>query len=146
MTPRHHHWLSPRRPNRAHRRGALLVAALVCMSVVMAILSGMLQGTLRARRQLHRERDLRQTELLVEAGAERAAFRLAREPDYRGEAWQLSSDQIVGRGDGRVTLTASRASDDEPWQLRVVAEYPLGGNFSIQRSRTFLIRPQTLQP
>ncbi|MEX2316010.1 MAG: hypothetical protein WD669_02590 [Pirellulales bacterium] len=147
MTPRiHNRFRSGPARHCARRRGAVLVAALVCMLVVITILGGMLQGTLRARRQLHTQRDLRQTELLVEAGADRAAFRLARDLDYRGETWKLSSEQIVGRGDGQVTLTASRASDDQPWQLRVIAEYPLGGEFSIQRSRTFVIQPQSLQP
>jgi hypothetical protein len=51
-----------RRRNHRHRRGAVLVVALVCLLVMMTILSQMLFGSMRARRQLHPERDLRQTE------------------------------------------------------------------------------------
>jgi hypothetical protein len=124
------------------RGGTVLVAALVCMLVVMTIVGSMLQGTLRARRQLHAQRDLRQTELLLEAGLDRAALRLAREADYRGETWKIPADQIAGRGDGQVTVTASRTSNESPWQVSVVAEYPLGNESSIQRSRTFFVQSQ----
>jgi hypothetical protein len=125
----------------------VLVAALVSMLVVMTMVGTLLQGSIRARRQLRVERDLRQTELLLEAGFDRAAMRLSREADYRGETWRLSSDQIVGRGDGQVVITTSRGASDEPWQVKVVAEYPLGSPLSIQRSRTFFVqtRQRSLQ-
>ena len=71
------------------RRGTVLVAALVCLLVVMAMLGAMLRGTLRAHRELHNERDLRQTELLLQAGSGRAVFRLAKDANYRGETWSL---------------------------------------------------------
>jgi Tfp pilus assembly protein PilX len=129
---------------RQKRAGAVLVAALVCMLVVMTLIGTMLQGTLRARRQMRVERDRRQAELLVDAGLSRAALRLSRDVEYRGESWQLTPEQIVGRGGGLVTIAASRAAADKPWQVHVVAEYPLGGGFSIQRSRTFPV--ETTQP
>ncbi len=134
LQPRVRRW--PRR-RVAASRGAVLVAALVCLLVVMGIIGGMLRGALGARRQLHAERDLRQTELLVEAGADRAVLRLAVEPSYNGETWQIPSDQIINRGDAIVTIRASRSSVDKPWQVRVVAEYPAGSELSIRRSRTF---------
>jgi hypothetical protein len=140
--------LSPKRTNRrrligrqAARRGAVLVAALVCMIIVMTMLGTMLQSTLHSRRQLHTRRDVRQTELLVEAGLDRAALRLAREPEYRGETWELPSESVVGRGAGRVTIEASREADETPWQVRVIAEYPIGNELSVQRSRTFFVQP-----
>jgi hypothetical protein len=134
------HWwqLRPRRLG-PKRRGTVLIAALVCMLVMMTILGGMLLGSLRASRQLHPERDLRQTELLLAAGIQRAANRLATQPDYRGETWRLPAESIVGDGAGEVTIAAARKSDDAPWQVRVVAEYPHGSELPIHRSRTFLV-------
>jgi hypothetical protein len=111
----------------------------------MSVLGSMLQGALCARRQLHAERDLRQTEFLLQAGADRAAFRLSNETDYRGETWNVPAQQLVGSGDGQVTICASRDSEEKPWQLRIVAEYPLGGELSIRRSQTFLVPSQALQ-
>ncbi len=142
---RHDCWWRLRFRNPHQRRGTVLVAALVCMLVVMTLLGNMLQGTLRVRRQLRTQRDLRQTELLLEAGADRAAYRLFRETDYRGETWAIPAEQIVGRGDGQVTMEASRDSDGKPWQVRVVAEYPLGSELSVRRSHTFIVQPQSPQ-
>jgi hypothetical protein len=136
---RNHRWQLRSSRNRQARRGTVLVAALVCLLVMMTILGNMLLGSTRARRQLHPERDLRQTELLLAAGAQRAAYRLATQPEYRGETWRLPAESIVGDGAGEVTIAATRNSDDAPWQVRVVAEYPQGSNLPIHRSRTFLV-------
>jgi hypothetical protein len=127
------------------RRGTVLVAALVCLLIVMAMLGSMLQGTLRSRRQMHRHRDLVQCELLLQAGTERAVFQFSQDSDYRGEAWSLPATDIVGSAEGQVTIAASRAADDKPWQLHVVAEYPLGGETSIRRSRTILVSQNSTQ-
>jgi type II secretory pathway component PulK len=136
-----------KKPTRAGagRRGTVLIAALVCLLIVMALLGSMLQGSLRARRQMHVQRDLRQCELLLQAGAERAVHRLATQADYRGESWAVPAEQIVGTGEGQVTIAAMRDADDLPWQLRVVAEYPLSGERSIRRSRTFSVPVKRIQ-
>jgi hypothetical protein len=118
-------------------RGTVLIAALVCLVIVMAVLGSMLTGTLRARRQLHAERDRRQAELLLQAGIERAKFKAAEDDAYRGETWQLPTEQVLGNGKGIVTITLSKAADDQSWQYQVVAEYPAGNPLSIRRSRTF---------
>src|SRR4051794_1563748 len=112
--------------SRRHRRGTILIVALVCLVVIMALIGGLLRGTLRARRQLHAERDKRQAELLLRAGIDRAAFRLNKDADYRGETWDLPADSVVGTGAAQVTIKAVRAAADKAWQLHVVAEYPLG--------------------
>jgi hypothetical protein len=131
--------------DRRRRCGAVLVAALVCLLIVMAVLSGMLQGALRARRQLHLERDLRQTELMLQAGAHRAAFRFTGEPDYRGETWNLPAEMITGSKTGQVTIAISRDADDQPWHANITAEYPAGSQTSIRRSHAFEIQPQSAQ-
>jgi hypothetical protein len=124
---------------RKRRRGAILIVALVCLLLVMALVALLLQGTLRARRQLRAERDRRQAEFLLTAGIERAAQRLAAEADYRGETWDLPAEAIVGTSTGQVTIRAARAEASDPWQVHVVAEYPLGSELSIRRTRTVLV-------
>jgi Tfp pilus assembly protein PilX len=133
-----------RRRGCQRRSGLVLVAALVCLLIVTSIVGSMLQSALRARRQLHAERDRRQTELLLAAGASRAAARLASEPEYRGDAWNLPAEEIVGLGEGRVTTEISRNNDNEPWQLHVVAEYSTGRDLPIRRSQTFQIPSVTI--
>ena len=122
------------------RRGAMLVVALACLAIVMAIVGVMLQGALRARRQLHVERDLRQVELLLEAGLDRAASQLAGDDDYAGETWKIPATDLLGRGDGEVVIVAARSGDAEPWRVRVAAEYPVGTPKSVRRTRTFRVQ------
>jgi type II secretory pathway component PulK len=128
----------------ASRRGLALVAALVCLLVVMSLIGSMLQSALRSRRQLHAERDLRQTELLLEAGADRAAFRLRSDADYAGETWDVPAGEIIGRGDGQVVLEVKEAENGAR-QVRVLAEYPRGSELSIRRSRTFIVQVSATQ-
>jgi hypothetical protein len=126
----------------------VLAVALVCLLIVMGLLAGMLKGALRERRQMRQERDLRQTELLVEAGADRAAVRLAADDGYDGETWNVPAEEIIGLGAGQVLIEVTRDAsaedrEDAPWLVRIVAEYPLGGETSIRRTRSFTVRSQS---
>jgi hypothetical protein len=127
-----------RRRTRRRNSGLMIMAALVCLLVVTSIVTSMLHGAMRAHRELLAERDCRQAELLLQAGAGRAAARVVTEPDFRGDVWSLSAADIASHGDGRVTTSVSRP-DNQSWQVHVIAEYPLGRNFPIKRSRTFEI-------
>ena len=118
----------------------MLVVAIACLAIVMAIVGVMLQGALRARRQLHVERDLRQVELLLEAGLDRAAFQLASNDDYAGETWRIPASELLGSGDAEVVIVTQRSDDAEPWQVRVAAEYPVGTVSSVRRTRTFQVQ------
>lgn len=89
-------------------------------------------------RQVRTERHLRQTEWLVQAGAERAAFRLASDVEYAGEVWSLAADQIDGTNPGVVNISVRRDSTDRA-SVRVVAEFPADRVASIRRTRDFLI-------
>src|SRR5262245_54780769 len=123
--------------SRYGREGAVLVVTLVSLLVVAIILGNMFRGVVRAHRQLHRERDLRQTELLLQAGCDRAVASLVANDAYRGETWNLPADAIVGTAAGRVTIMPSREEGQNAWSVSVLAEYPHGSDTSIRRSRTF---------
>ncbi len=120
------------------KRGAVLICVVACMAVATLLLGGMLKSTLLTKRQIRVERHLRQAEWLVQAGAERAAFRLARDGEYEGEQWSLAADAIVGTDPGSVSISVSQESTDQA-SVRVVAEYPAGSVASIRRSREFFI-------
>ncbi len=124
--------------NQPRKRGAVLICVVVCLAVATLILGGMLKTTLMTMRQIRTERHLRQTGWLVQAGAERAAFRLASDVEYTGELWSLAAERIVGTDPGVVRISVSRESTDRP-SVRVVAEYPSGRVAPVRRSRAFLI-------
>ena len=121
------------------RRGSVLVAALVCLAIIVAMLGSMLVAAMRATRQLRSERDLRQCELLLQAGADRAAYRLATERAYRGETWMLSAETLAGIGEGKVSIEPSSTTDQNTQQLTITAEYPADSETSVRRSRTVAV-------
>jgi Tfp pilus assembly protein PilV len=135
------------------RRGTALIAVLVCLVIVMALLGNMLVGALRIGRQMRGERDRRQCELLLQAGLDRAALRASAAAPYSGEVWNVSSADISGTGDGQVTIRVSRQGDtptrsplSEALSIRVLAEYPVGSDSSIRRSRTAQLQNTTPLP
>jgi type II secretory pathway component PulK len=136
----------PKRRPTPHRTGAVLVAALVCLLVIMAIIGTMLRRTLLDYRRLHTERDLRQTELLLEAGIARAATRLTADPNYRNETWNLPTDAVTNSGEARVTIALSPIAGRQSLNASVTAEYPVRRETSIRRSRTVQLPAQPPRP
>lgn len=70
------------------REGVILVCVLVCLSVSTAMVFAATRQSLEARRQGRIERQLRQTEWLLQAGIGRVAAELSKDIDYAGETWE----------------------------------------------------------
>jgi hypothetical protein len=85
-------------------------------------------------------RDARQTELLLDAGLDRAAFQLSQRSAYEGETWTIPADQLLDSGDGEVVIAVTRRGDADVWRVRVDAEYPVGALSSVRRTRTFFVQ------
>lgn len=128
-----------RGPRSPDPRGTILIATLVCLVVVAGVVAGMVRSAVAGRRQLRFERDALQAELLLQAGLERASIRGA-DPDYQGESWRLTGEEIVGAGEGLVTLAPEQVGDRRIVVVQV--EYPLGGETSIRRSRSIVVSAQ----
>ncbi|WP_428306271.1 hypothetical protein [Lacipirellula sp.] len=129
------------------RQGALLIAALACMAVVLAIIGVLFSSSLRTRRQLHAERDLRQVELLVDAGLRRAAAKLSADESYDGETWRIPADQLLQNGAAEVTIAVASPDDAEDSSengeavaVTIAARYPLNVPRTVQRTHTFTIQ------
>ena len=125
------------------RRGTILIVALLCLLVIMSLLGTMLLAALQSTRQLHAERNLRQCELLLQAGIERAVVQIAKQPDYSGETQEIPSAEIIHQGTGRITIAVTPATTSAPAQLRVAAEYPADSEFAVRRARTLSIPANT---
>jgi hypothetical protein len=70
------------------RRGVVLLCTLVCLSVATVLVVMTTHQSLQTRRQGRIERQLRQTEFLLDAGVRRARAALAADYQYAGEIWQ----------------------------------------------------------
>jgi hypothetical protein len=132
---------------RGRRGGSVLVCTIVCLAVVMALLGSLLKSTLLTRQRVRQEQQLRQAEWLIEAGLERARFRLAGEERYSGETWRLPAGRLETGQPGDVSIEVLPAADRDDrgpdergfTRVRISAAYPAEGPYSIRRSRTFRI-------
>jgi type II secretory pathway pseudopilin PulG len=130
-------------PTARRRKGAVLVVTLVCLAIVMALIGQMLVGAVRSRRQMHAERDLLQCEHILQAGIDRAARQIAADAEYDGELLDAPASDIGGIAAGRATIEVSRPVGAPP-RIRVQAEYPMGSEHSIRRSRSFTLRDSSI--
>jgi hypothetical protein len=127
-------------------RGMVLVCMLVCVAIATSLVTATLQSALRARHELRLQRQLRQTELLLTAGLERAVARLRSDAAYSGEMWELDPATLPGNPPGRVrievtSVRAEESSSDRPGprQIHVVARLSSGVLRGTQRSDTLIL-------
>lgn len=114
--------------SRRRRTGAILATVLVALLVVM-MLGAALTNAFLARRQLVRESEWQQQGFwLAESAMQRAAHRLATEPDYAGDTWNLPPDQINGTRAGVASIRIEAVSEPQPGHRIIVdASYPSDG-------------------
>jgi len=136
-------WLS-RRHRRPHR-GLMVFIVLTCLVIVTTMVFAMLYGAVRSQRQLLVERDRRQCELLLQAGADRAMAQFGASDQFLGDTWTVQAEAITGLAAGSVTSSIIENPANQTRQLHVVAEYRSGDPFAIHQSRDFSI-PSITQP
>lgn len=130
-----------RQPNASMeaRDGSILIVAMVALGVVSALAIAVLRSSLLQSRQSRQELHRAQAECLLDAGLDRAVYELRRRPEYKGETWDLSGQQIVERHAGQVTIRVASDASSEMWTVDVMAEYPLGSPASVRRSRSYQV-------
>lgn len=94
------------------RTGAVLVSVLACLVVTTAIAALTVRQSLEARRQGRVERQLRQTQYLLDAGIRRAAERLRADASYSGETWQPTV-ALARFGDVRVEIRVTTVEGED---------------------------------
>jgi hypothetical protein len=119
---------------------------LVCVAIATSLVAATLQSALRARHELRLQCQLRQTELLLTAGLERAVARLRTDAAYRGETWELDPATLPGLPPGRVRIKInptqkedSLSNRPESRQIHVVARLANDNLPGTQRSDTMTL-------
>lgn len=102
-------------------RGTLVVCVLVCLLVVASLAGATTHAALRWRRSIRLDRQLQQTELLLDAGILRAVKQLRRSEDYRGETWRPRRES-VGFDSPMVEIQVTSGDDPVNRQVEVVAQ------------------------
>ena len=132
--------LSHRR--RGHSRGLTVVAVLVCL-VIITIMAGALLRVGLAHRERAKALEHRlQAEWLAESGIQRAIARLAVDPGYRGETWEVPARDLDSEDDALVTITIEPARGAAQGRtVRVQADYPRDPTRRARHSRAIDIEP-----
>jgi hypothetical protein len=120
------------------RRGAVLIVAIVCLSIATAIATAGVRHALMARRQARLDHQLRQTELLLDAGLRRAIKALSVDPDYQGERWALDPalSRFAGTFEGATVEIKASAQDGGQRVFEVTAAIGPASNPAYQTKRS----------
>jgi len=99
--------------------------AIVCIAVASVIFLSILRLSVAERTRVEVEAWQVQAAWLAESALERAAARLADDPDYEGETWSLSAEDLGTRDGAAVTIRAETIPEQKQRRLiRVEADYP----------------------
>ena len=126
------------------QRGTILVCVLACLVIMSSLGAATVRGVLRDRREVRIEQQLRQTELLCEAGVARATRALHESSAYIGEQWTPNLSESLWQ-DAVVRINVESSQDSNARNIEVTAS--LGSNAHyvrpMQRSYTFTIETPT---
>lgn len=131
------------------RRGLVLICVIGCLVVCSVLIALTVQSSLRGRRESRLQLQLRQTELLCEAGVMRAAKQMETSEDYTGEQWHPElnlenyHDAVV---DIRVaTVDQVEPSNQSTKKVTVIAKLDsyLDQDGPMQRTHSFNVPTQT---
>lgn len=126
------------RNNPPDRRGSVLIVVLVCLGFAATLMMGALRMGLQQRRQMRNERDLLQTEWLLDAGVRLAVQTLSADEDYDGQTLTFAQG-LQPEHKGVVEIRVDDQPDSNDSRLvRVFATLErAGGQFAIKRSHKF---------
>jgi hypothetical protein len=113
---------------------------LVCFVVASLLLVSWLKTIALERQQARAAGDRLQAEWLAEAGLDRAAARLAEKPDYAGETWKISAEELSARDAAAVEIHVTMAADHPDRRtVDVVADYPVEPMHRARASKQIIV-------
>jgi type II secretory pathway component PulK len=108
---------------RPARRGASLLSAMIVLIILSFVTSAVI-GLIGTRRGRDEDRSRRaQARWLAEGGAERASAKLAADPAYGGETWDVPAEALDGRHAAEVRIAVAPAAAGAR-RVTVTARYP----------------------
>jgi type II secretory pathway pseudopilin PulG len=128
---------------RRRPRALTAVAVLVCLIIVTLVAGAVLKVALSQRDQTRAAEQRLQAEWLAEAGIQRALARLAAEPGYTGETWEIPPRDLDSVDGAQVAITVARApGDGRKRDVRVHADYPLDAPRRARHSKQVVVETQ----
>lgn len=131
--------------NSKSRSGAVLICVLACLGIVITLVMTTVQSSLRGRREVRMQRQLIQTEILCEAGVQRAVRQFGKSKDYKGETWLPNlGNQSFENATIEIRIGPSQ-EDTQSMRVEVIASLAstADSNDGMQRSHIFTIGRQS---
>lgn len=127
------------RPTAPERRGVVLFIAIVCTAMAALVFLAILKTAVAERRALETRQWQEQASWLVESGLQRAAARLAAEPDYQGETWKIPAAELGGRDGAVVRIQVEPDGDEAGRRVSVQADYPDAPEHRARQSKQIVV-------
>lgn len=134
---------SHRHRTREHRRGVTIIPVIAFYAVALALVGNWVSAALSHQKLVRRWHEKSQVVLLAEAGLRRAAAQLATNPEYEGERWLITADELAAASSADIEIQISPATEQEASsatteQVRIVAIacYPAGDSKRVQATKT----------
>jgi hypothetical protein len=103
----------------------LSVAVLVCLIVLAMIAGAILRSGAAQREEVRAQERGLQADWLAEAGLQRAIARLAADPAYAGETWDIDARALDSADPATVVIAVDRPADRPGRRtIRARADYP----------------------
>jgi hypothetical protein len=102
-----------------------LIVAMICVAVATATMISLVHLAMGQRSRVRAEAHRLQCSWLAESALDRAAWRLAADPKYPGETWNLPAETFGG-SDPAVVIIQVEPIPEQPMRrlVRVRADYP----------------------
>jgi hypothetical protein len=120
------------------RQGAIAVIALIALLVASMIGATLVKMTLAHARQIRTEEVRLQCGWLVQSGLDRAEARLAGQPGYTGETWDVPAAELAGPAQVQITVEPVE-NESSRRSVTVVAVYPVQATLRARLSRRYLV-------
>ena len=123
-----------RATRRLRRNGVTVIVVLALLAVATTLFGVWARAAIRQERQLRQREYQVQSYRLAGAGIGRAIARLAEDPDYTGETWNISAEDLAGRHAARVRITTDPSASGESALVRVTAEHPADAVYLVRHT------------
>jgi type II secretory pathway component PulK len=124
-----------------------MLMAIVAIGVAAAIFLALFRQSFLERSALRVEAWEAQAAWLVESGLERAAARLADDPEYRGETWRIPAEAFEGKDAAVVQIEVEGAADQAGRRsVRVRADYPDAPQHRARKSKQLTVEVRSSSP
>ncbi|WP_165073650.1 hypothetical protein [Paludisphaera rhizosphaerae] len=132
------------RSRRSRRRGLTSVVVLVLLFVISLVAASLVRVSVAYHQRTRSHELALQSELLADAGLDRALAKLSSDPNYTGERWDvpaeaLGADSSGGKSAAVVTIEVVGSPGENRKKLKVQADYPPDPPRRVRSSREIML-------